>query len=155
MPALPLLATVAGMGVRTFSRHFRETLGRALHAFVIDRRVARAKRLLSHGDLAIKESSLRLRLCRSGSPDPRFSLSAGQHACPATPRVSGLSFRRTRAARCGIERSSCSTNCPVRSRLPSPMVPYFPELRGADFAGVSLDYASPFRQALSAPLPLG
>ena len=46
---------VVEMGVRTFSRHFRETLGRAPHAFVIDRRVQRAKRLLSQGDLAIKE----------------------------------------------------------------------------------------------------
>ena len=43
------------MGVCTFSRHFRETLGRAPHAFVIDRRVERAKRLLSQGDLAVKE----------------------------------------------------------------------------------------------------
>ena len=34
---------VVGMGVYTFSRHFRETLGRAPHAFVIDRRVERAK----------------------------------------------------------------------------------------------------------------
>ena len=43
------------MGVCTFSRHFRETLGRAPHAFVIDRRVERAKRLLLQGDLAVKE----------------------------------------------------------------------------------------------------
>jgi AraC family transcriptional regulator len=49
------LATVVGMGVCTFSRHFRETLGRAPHAFVIDRRVERAKRMLSQGDLAVKE----------------------------------------------------------------------------------------------------
>ena len=53
--SLDELATVAGMGVCTFSRHFRETLGRAPHAFVIDRRVERARRLLSQGDLAIKE----------------------------------------------------------------------------------------------------
>ena len=49
------LATVVGMGVCTFSRHFRETLGRAPHAFVIDRRVEGAKRMLSQGDLAVKE----------------------------------------------------------------------------------------------------
>jgi AraC family transcriptional regulator len=49
------LATVVGMGVGTFSRHFRETLGRAPHAFVIDRRVERAKRLLSQGDLASRK----------------------------------------------------------------------------------------------------
>ena len=52
--SLDELATVAGMGVCTFSRHFRETLGRAPHAFVIDRRLERAKRLLSQGDLAIR-----------------------------------------------------------------------------------------------------
>jgi hypothetical protein len=44
---------------------------------------------------------------------------------------------------------------PGSFKTPLPMVPNIPELRGADFAGVSLDYASPFRQALSAPLPLG
>lgn len=49
------LAAVAGLGVWTFSRHFRATTGSAPHAFVIDRRVERAQRLLLQGELAVKE----------------------------------------------------------------------------------------------------
>ena len=51
------LAAVAGLGVWTFSRRFRETFGRAPHAFVVDQRVERARRLLSQGALAVKEVS--------------------------------------------------------------------------------------------------
>ena len=39
----------------TFSRRFRESFGRSPHAYVIDQRVARAKRLLAQGSLAVKE----------------------------------------------------------------------------------------------------
>ncbi|MBS0448342.1 MAG: helix-turn-helix transcriptional regulator [Proteobacteria bacterium] len=49
------LAKTAGLGVWTFSRHFRATTGRAPHAYLIDRRVERAKRLLLQGDRALKE----------------------------------------------------------------------------------------------------
>jgi AraC family transcriptional regulator len=49
------MASVAGLGVCTFSRRFRETQGRAPHAFVIDQRVKRAQQLLMRGDLAVKE----------------------------------------------------------------------------------------------------
>lgn len=49
------MANVAGLGVCTFSRRFRETQGRAPHAFVIDQRVKRAQQLLTIGDLAVKE----------------------------------------------------------------------------------------------------
>lgn len=49
------MANVAGLGVWTFTRHFRATVGRAPHEFVLDRRVERAQRLLAQGTLAIKE----------------------------------------------------------------------------------------------------
>ncbi|MBC7206509.1 MAG: helix-turn-helix transcriptional regulator [Methyloversatilis sp.] len=49
------MAEAAGLGVCTFHRRFRETQGRAPHAFVIDRRVERARQLLAVGDLAVKE----------------------------------------------------------------------------------------------------
>jgi AraC family transcriptional regulator len=49
------LARVAGMGVWTFSRHFRQTMGRAPHAFIVNQRIERAKRLLAQGELAVKE----------------------------------------------------------------------------------------------------
>jgi AraC family transcriptional regulator len=49
------LARVAGLGVWTFSRHFRAATGRAPHAFVIDRRIERARQLLLEGALAVKE----------------------------------------------------------------------------------------------------
>jgi AraC family transcriptional regulator len=52
--SLEELAKVAGMGVWSFSRHFRETFGRAPHAYVIDQRIARAQRLLTQGVLPVK-----------------------------------------------------------------------------------------------------
>ncbi len=49
------MAEAAGLGACTFHRRFRETQGRAPHAFVIDRRVERARQLLAAGDMAVKE----------------------------------------------------------------------------------------------------
>jgi len=49
------MAEVAGLGVWTFTRHFRATVGRAPHEFVLDRRIDRARRLLAQGSMAIKE----------------------------------------------------------------------------------------------------
>jgi AraC family transcriptional regulator len=49
------LAGVAGLGVWTFCRHFRSTFGVAPHTFVMQQRVERARRLLTHGDTAIKQ----------------------------------------------------------------------------------------------------
>ena len=40
---LETLAAVAGVGVWTFTRHFRESLGRTPHANVIERRIDRAR----------------------------------------------------------------------------------------------------------------
>jgi AraC family transcriptional regulator len=53
--SLETLAAVAGMGVWTFTRHFRESFGRTPHAYIIERRIDRARRLLVEGSLPIKE----------------------------------------------------------------------------------------------------
>lgn len=49
------MAEALGIGVWTLNRRLRHTLGRSGHAFVVDRRLERAKRLLRDGDTAIKE----------------------------------------------------------------------------------------------------
>jgi len=48
-------AAVAGVGVWTFTRHFRASFGRTPHAYIIERRVDRARRLLAQSCLPIKE----------------------------------------------------------------------------------------------------
>lgn len=52
---LDQLAGQAGCRVWTFSRQFKETFGCAPHAFLRQRRVERAERLLGEGTLALKE----------------------------------------------------------------------------------------------------
>ena len=54
-PNLETLAAVVGMGVWTFTRHFRQSFGRTPHAYIIERRIARARRLLAQSSLPIKE----------------------------------------------------------------------------------------------------
>ncbi|WP_211233793.1 helix-turn-helix domain-containing protein [Comamonas composti] len=49
------MAGVVGLGVWTFTKHFKATTGRAPHEFVLDCRVERARRLLAQGLTAIKE----------------------------------------------------------------------------------------------------
>jgi AraC family transcriptional regulator len=52
---LEALAAVAGVGVWTFARHFRESFGRTPHAYVIERRIDWARNLLAQSRLPIKE----------------------------------------------------------------------------------------------------
>ena len=52
---LETLAAVAGVGVWTFTRHFRKSFGRTPHAYIIERRIDRAQRLLAQSGLPIKE----------------------------------------------------------------------------------------------------
>lgn len=52
---LETLASVAGVGVWTFTRRFRGSFGRTPHAYIIARRIDRARRLLAQGCLPIKE----------------------------------------------------------------------------------------------------
>ncbi len=49
------MAAALGMGVWTFLRQLRRSLGCSAYAYVVERRVARARRLLQQGDLALKE----------------------------------------------------------------------------------------------------
>jgi AraC family transcriptional regulator len=51
---LETLAAVAGLGVWTFTRHFRESFGRTPHAYIIEQRVDRARRLLAKSCMPIK-----------------------------------------------------------------------------------------------------
>lgn len=48
------LAGVAGMGVWTLGRRFRTSFGKAPHAYIIDQRVERARRLLMQDRLPVK-----------------------------------------------------------------------------------------------------
>jgi AraC family transcriptional regulator len=52
---LETLAVVAGVGVWTFTRHFRASFGLTPHAYIIERRINRAQRLLAQSCLPIKE----------------------------------------------------------------------------------------------------
>lgn len=48
------LAGISGMGTWTLGRRFRQSFGKAPHAYIIDQRVSRAKRLLSQGAMPVK-----------------------------------------------------------------------------------------------------
>jgi len=52
---LETLAEVVGVGMWTFTRHFRESFGRTPHAYIIERRIDRARRLLAQSRMPIKE----------------------------------------------------------------------------------------------------
>jgi AraC family transcriptional regulator len=52
---LESLAAIARLGIWSFGRHFRATFGCAPHAYVLQRRVERAEKLLTRGDMMIKE----------------------------------------------------------------------------------------------------
>ena len=49
------MAELLGMGVWTFNRQLRRTLGRSAYAFVVEKRIERAKHLLRSEELALKE----------------------------------------------------------------------------------------------------
>ena len=145
------LATVVEMGVCTFSRHFRETLGRAPHAFVIDRRVERAKRLLSQGDLAVKEVAsscgfadqahlTRVFRCRLGTTPAQLRRESRDeiHSGARAPRATGCGHR----AHVFVQRIARFVQ---NSR---PHYAYGPDILRAFPWG----YASPSRRAPSAPL---
>jgi AraC family transcriptional regulator len=55
---LKTLADIAGMSVYHFSRRFRETVGRSPHAYVLARRMARARAMLSRNDIPLAQVAL-------------------------------------------------------------------------------------------------
>jgi len=59
------LANVARISVTHFLRQFKRRFGCAPHVYVIQRRLARAQRLLAKTPLSIKESRGHQRFCRS------------------------------------------------------------------------------------------
>jgi AraC family transcriptional regulator len=82
-PNLETLAAVAGVGVWSFTRRFRASFGRTPHAYVIERRIDRARRLLVQGCMPIKEVALACgfadqahmtRVFRRGLDDRRSSI---------------------------------------------------------------------------------
>jgi AraC family transcriptional regulator len=95
------LAGVAGLGVCTFCRHFRSICGVAPHTFVMQQRLARAQRLLVHGDAAIKQVAAtcgfadqahltRLLRAQLGTTPAQLRLGAGSPA-PASGPASAAS----------------------------------------------------------------
>jgi len=51
---LQALAAAAGLGICSFSRRFRKTFGRSPYAYVLERRLARARGLVEGGTMALK-----------------------------------------------------------------------------------------------------
>jgi AraC family transcriptional regulator len=57
-PNLETLAAVAGVGLWSFARHFQESFGQTPHAYIIARRIDRARCLLAQGSMPIKHVAL-------------------------------------------------------------------------------------------------
>lgn len=55
---LPMLAEVAGMSMYDFARRFRETIGMTPHAYVLSRRIARARAMLGKPDISLAHVAL-------------------------------------------------------------------------------------------------
>jgi AraC family transcriptional regulator len=49
------MAQALGMGVWTLNRHLQRTLNTSAYAFVVQRRIQRARHLLRVGDLSLKQ----------------------------------------------------------------------------------------------------
>lgn len=49
------MARIVGMGVWTFNRHLRQSVGKSAYALVVEKRIERAQSLLRHGNLPLKE----------------------------------------------------------------------------------------------------
>ena len=55
---LTSLADIAGMSVYHFARRFRETVGLSPHAYVLSRRIARSRAVLSRGESSLAQVAL-------------------------------------------------------------------------------------------------
>jgi AraC family transcriptional regulator len=93
---LETLAAVAGMGVWTFTRHFRESFGRTPHAYVIERRIDRARRLLAQSRLPIKEVASVCGFADQAHMTRVFQSAPAHYASNAAPLARGgtVSFKR-------------------------------------------------------------
>jgi AraC-like DNA-binding protein len=72
------LARVALMSTAHFSRQFRATYGETPHAYLMTRRIERAKALLRRGDLSVTEVCMAVGCTSLGSFSARFTELVGE-----------------------------------------------------------------------------
>jgi AraC-like DNA-binding protein len=72
------LARVALMSAGHFSRQFRETYGETPYAYLMTRRIERAKALLRRGDLSVTEVCMAVGCTSLGSFSARFTELVGE-----------------------------------------------------------------------------
>src|SRR5262245_5308710 len=95
---VPALARAALMSTAHFSRQFRAAYGETPYAYLMTRRIERAKALLRHGEKTVTEVCLAVGCTSLGSFSARFTEVVGE-----TPTA----YRATPAR---------SNRCPVASR---------------------------------------
>lgn len=72
------IARTALMSTAHFSRRFRETYGETPHAYLMTRRIERAKALLRSGDLSVTEVCMAVGCTSLGSFSARFTQLVGE-----------------------------------------------------------------------------
>jgi AraC-like DNA-binding protein len=75
---VPTLARTALMSPAHFSRQFRATYGETPYAYLMTRRIERAKALLRRGDLSVTEVCLEVGCASLGSFSARFTELVGE-----------------------------------------------------------------------------
>ena len=75
---VPALARSAGMSDGHFSRLFKEAFGETPYAYLMTRRIERAKALLRRGDLSVTEVCLEVGCTSLGSFSSRFTELVGE-----------------------------------------------------------------------------
>jgi AraC-like DNA-binding protein len=75
---VPALARAALMSTGHFARQFRETYGETPYAYLMTRRIERAKALLRRGDLSVTEVCMEVGCTSLGSFSARFTELVGQ-----------------------------------------------------------------------------
>ena len=88
--SLPEIAAVAGMSASHCKNLFRDSMGRPIHRYVLERRVDRAQRLLRDGALSISEvaletgfahpSHMAFHMRRAGGSSPKALRAGSGHA---------------------------------------------------------------------------
>lgn len=75
---VPALAATAFMSAAHFSRRFREAYGETPYAYLMTRRIERAKALLRRGDLSVTDVCVAIGCTSLGSFSARFTELVGQ-----------------------------------------------------------------------------
>lgn len=76
--AVPALARAALMSTAHFSRSFRAAYGETPYAYLMTRRIERAKALLRHGDTSVTEVCMAVGCTSLGSFSARFTQFVGE-----------------------------------------------------------------------------